>query len=50
MANERQSVNVQAGMGWIGWFFLLFWNFGDNTMDLYDALYAYLATSAGGAM
>ena len=43
MTQQRtQSVNVQAGMGWIGWFFILFWNFGDNKYDLYDALIAFL--------
>lgn len=44
MANGTQSVNVQAGMGWIGWFIVLFWNFGDNKMDLYDALYTFLTS------
>lgn len=39
---DNKTINVQAGMGWIGWFFILFWNFGDNKMDLYDALYAFL--------
>lgn len=43
---ENKHVNVQAGMGWIGWFFVLFWNFGDNKMDLYDALYTFLTTVA----
>lgn len=41
---EKKTVNVQAGMGWIGWFFLMFWNFGENKMDLYDALYAFLTS------
>lgn len=48
MANGTQSVNVQTGMGWIGWFIILFWNFGGNKLDLYDALYNFLTTS--GAM
>ena len=41
---ENKHVNVQAGMGWIGWFFVLFWNFDDNKMDLYDALYTFLTS------
>lgn len=47
MENRKQDINVQAGMGWIGWFFVLFWNFGDNQMDLYDALYKFLSVGGG---
>jgi hypothetical protein len=42
----NKHVNVQTGMGWIGWFFILFWNFGDNKMDLYDALIEFLSGGA----
>lgn len=41
---KAKSVYVQSGMGWIGWFFILFWNFGNNKTDLYDALYAFLTS------
>ena len=47
MSSGNQNVSVQAGMGWIGWFVVLFWNFGDNKLDLYDAVYAYLTVGAG---
>jgi hypothetical protein len=41
---NAKNVSVQTGMGWIGWFFILFWNFGDNKMDLYDAIFKFLTS------
>lgn len=38
---NTQQVNVQSGMSWIAWFFLLFYNFGNN-QDLYDAIIHFL--------
>ena len=42
MSNE---VHVSNGIGFLGVCFILFWNWGGNSVDLYDALIQFLTKS-----
>ena len=42
MSGNKNEVNVNSGVGFIGTCFLLFFNFGDSKYDLYDAIMHWL--------
>ena len=42
MNGNKNEVNVNSGVGFIGTCFLLFFNFGDSNYDLYDAIMHWL--------
>jgi hypothetical protein len=39
---EKRNVNVYSGSAWLIWLIVLFYNFGENKIDLYDAILQFL--------